>query len=175
MAGPIPGTSAYRNWGENNQVYTPAEYGSFQLHVDWQAPAARRLELQITSPTPISYTCVTGSEDPARPNGPPYGAGLHAYSGGKAQLNCYNEARDRGYMVYTVSPCVTMTRTGPPVDPAFAAAGVPGWHYVIDGRQCRATVSVRNGQKLNVITVDGGRKSPAKVFDFPFYVEADGP
>jgi hypothetical protein len=166
--------STYRNpaLGQNNKISIRPDreypyYGGLQLIVDDLAPANRRLSLDIKTPTPIAYTCVKGPEDPGNPNGPRWGAKV-GISGGKAQLLCFDQTGNKGYMVYTTTSCVTVTSTGPSTtDPLLT-------HYVIDGRGCQANVYVKDRNKLTPISYGSGKHTYYKVFDFPIYFEADG-
>ncbi|MDQ3957897.1 MAG: hypothetical protein M3273_06190 [Actinomycetota bacterium] len=165
----------YRNFdGENNFVITQPAY---ELRTEWQA--GRRLFLNITSNVsgvaypPISYTCVTGPEDPLHPENPNYPAlGADFYLSNArllANIQCYNETHDAGYYVSFINPqtCFVVTET-PSLDPRF----IGGKHYMIDGAGCTATVSQRSGTKVTTIT-SGGRKGTPIVFNVPVHVEFD--
>ena len=165
--------TAYRSplLGQNNTVNVVADdppwSGRFYLLIDDLAPANRRLFLDIRTPSPISYTCVKGPEDPNRASNrhhPRLGAQVHI-AGGKAQLLCFDSTGTRGYMVYTTTACVKIVGVEP-ATPPFAT------HYVVDGRGCQANVYVLNKNQLTPITY-GGKTGYAKVFDFPIYFEAD--
>ena len=165
-------TSTYRNpaLGQNNIVGLRPDreypyYGTLELIVDDLAPANRRLFLDIQTPSPITYTCVKGPENPGSPSSPRWGARI-GVQGGKAQLLCYDATGTKGYMVYTTTSCVTITATGPSTDPLLT-------HYVIDGRGCKANVYTLNKNKLTPITTGSGKHTYYKVFDFPIYLEAD--
>jgi hypothetical protein len=167
-------SSTYRNpgLGGTNLVYVAMDttFGRFQLIIDDRAPANRRLYLDIKTPSPITYQCVKGPEDPnqaSNRNHPRLGAQI-SVSGGKAQLLCFDQTGTQGYMVYTPYVCVTLTAVGAPVppDPSLTT------HYVIDGRGCEAYVYTLSKNQLTPIRV-GGKNSAIKEFDFPIYLEAD--
>ena len=165
-------SSAYGNsgLGQRNIVNVRPDreypyFGFFELIIDDLAPASRRLFLDIKTPTAIAYTCVKGPENPGSPSSPRWGARI-GVQGGKAQLLCYDGTGTKGYMVYTTTSCVTITATEPAVSPFTA-------HYVIDGRSCKANVYTLSRNKLTPITTGSGKHTYYKVFDFPFYLEAD--
>jgi hypothetical protein len=165
--------TTYRNpaLGQNNIVNVRPDreypyFGTLELIIDDTAPASRRLQLDIKTPTPISYTCVKGPENPGSPSSPRWGARI-GVQGGKAQLLCYDSTGTKGYMVYTTTSCVTITAAGPGTHPLTAT------HYVIDGRGCKANVYTLSRNKLTPITTGSGKHTYYKVFDFPIYFEAD--
>lgn len=167
----------YRNFdGQANYVTT--EPIAYELSTDWQA--GRRLFLQITSNQSnvdypaIVYTCVTGPEDPSRPtnkNSPALGAAFYLSANQLvANIQCYNATHDEGYWVSFINPrgCITVTKT-PASDPRFMG----GDHYTIDGPNCTAHVSVRNGNKVTQIKTGAGKSSQPVVFNVPVHVEFD--
>lgn len=170
----------YRNFDlQNNHVTTPtAGLHPYELRIDWQA--GRRLFLNITSNQsgvaypPISYTCVTGPEDPRHPangNYPALGAAFYLTQSKLVEnIQCYNAAHDAGYWVSFISPqnCTTVTKT-PSLDPRF----VGGDHYTIDGPTCTAHVSVRSGNKVTQIKSGSGKSAKPIVFNVPVHVEFD--
>jgi hypothetical protein len=170
----------YRNFdGQNNYVTTPTLPNSpYELRIDWLA--GRRLFLNITSNQsnvaypPITYTCVTGPEDPNKAtnrNNPALGA---AFFLGRtfliSNIQCYNAAHDAGYYVSFISPqsCMTVTKTAS-TDPRFEG----GDHYTIDGSTCTATVSIRNGTKVTQIKSGSGKSAKPIVFNVPVFLEFD--
>ena len=169
----------YRNFDlQNNHVTTKTAGHPFELRVDWQA--GRRLFLNITSNASnvaypaISYTCVTGPENPdraANKNNPALGA---AFFLGSTMLvtniQCYNAAHDAGYFVSFINPqnCITVTKTAS-TDPRFEG----GDHYTIDGPNCTAHVYVRSGTKLTQIKSGGGKTAKPVVFNVPIQLEFD--
>lgn len=169
----------YRNFDlQNNYVTTPTAGVPFELRVDWQA--GRRLFLNITSNASnvdypaISYTCVTGPEDPAKPsnkNNPALGAAFYLTSSKLvANIQCYNATHDEGYWVSFINPenCMTVTKT-PSTDPRFEG----GDHYTIDGPNCTATVSIRSGTKVTQIKSGSGKTARPVVFNVPVHLEFD--
>jgi hypothetical protein len=168
----------YRNFdGQMNFVITEKQY-AYELRTDWQA--GRRLFLNITSNQSnvnypaITYTCVTGPEDPAHPanKGYPAMGGDFYLSQNRlvANIQCYNAAHSAGYWVSFINPqnCFTVTKT-PATDPRFTG----GDHFTIDGPNCTATVSIRNGTKVTQITTGSGKSSTPVVFNVPIHAEFD--
>lgn len=169
----------YRNFdGQNNYVSTPTIGLPYELRVDWLA--GRRLFLNITSNASnvnypaISYTCVTGPEDPAKPanrNNPALGAAFYlTRSLLVSNIQCYNAAHDAGYWVDFIAPqnCMTVTHT-PSTDPRFEG----GDHYTVDGPNCTATVSVRSGTKVSQIKSGSGKSAKPVIFNVPVHLEFD--
>ena len=170
----------YRNFDlQNNYVTTPTLPNSpYEVRIDWLA--GRRLFLNITSNQsnvaypPITYTCVTGPEDPAKAtnrNNPALGAAFYL-SGSMivSNIQCYNAAHDAGYYVAFINPrnCITVTKTAS-TDPRFQG----GDHYTIDGPNCTATVSIRSGTKVTQIKSGSGKSAQAIVFNVPVHLEFD--
>ena len=110
--------SSYANYGgANNYVALyRAGYGTyFDLMVDWRGQPGRFLRLELRTPRSISYTCVTGPEDPANPSGPPLGAAIDATDPyGADSIQCYNATRDDGYYLYFSNDCFSIL---PAADP----------------------------------------------------------
>jgi hypothetical protein len=170
----------YRNFdGQWNYVVTPTvPYHNYELQIDWKA--GRRLFLNITSNASnvnypaIVYECVTGPEDPLKPankNNPALGAAFYlAANRGVANIQCYNAAHDAGYWVSFINPlnCMTVTKE-PSADPRFEG----GDHYTIDGPNCTATVSIRNGTKVTQIKSGSGKTAKAVIFNVPVHLEFD--
>ena len=167
----------YRNFDAQANFVSTELTNAYELRDDWQA--GRRLFLNITSNQSnvsypaISYTCVTGPEDPYHPASSTYPAlGADFYLAKNllvANIQCYNAAHSAGYWVAFINPqnCFTVTKTAA-TDPRFSG----GYHYTIDGPNCTATVSIRNGTKVTQI-VTGGKKSSPVVFNVPIHVEFD--
>src|SRR5688572_10484051 len=140
LTGDSDPSGEYRNFGgQNNYVTTPTLPNSpYELRIDWQA--GRRLFLNITSNQsnvaypPITYTCVTGPEDPYKAtnrNTPALGAAFYlTRSLIVSNIQCYNAAHDAGYWVDLINEqsCMTVTKTAS-ADPRFPG----GDHYTIDG------------------------------------------
>ncbi|HYP22424.1 MAG TPA: hypothetical protein VEV43_02525 [Actinomycetota bacterium] len=169
----------YRNFDlQNNYVTTKTAGLPFEVRTDWQS--GRRLFLNITSNASnvnypaISYTCVTGPEDPLRPtnkNSPALGSAFYLSTNRLvANIQCYNAAHDAGYFVSFINPqdCITVTQS-PSTDPRFEG----GDHYVIEGPNCTAHVSVRSGTKLTQIKSGSGKSAKPVVFNVPIYLEFD--
>ncbi|MFN2543846.1 MAG: hypothetical protein ABR600_04635 [Actinomycetota bacterium] len=163
-------SSTYASFGgQANRVDILADnggiYGHFSFIIENQGTEARRLNLRITAPSPVSYTCVTGPEDPNRAsnkNNPRLGAEV-SITGGKAQLLCYDSTGTQGYMVYTPNVCVAITDVGPSTVPGTTR------HYVADGRGCKAEVYKLNKNRLTEVPSSG----PGGLYDFPIYFEGD--
>jgi hypothetical protein len=160
--------------GQANFVLTEKQY-AYELRTDWQS--GRRLFLNITSNNAnypaITATCVTGPEDPGHPANKGYPAmGADFYLSQNrlvANIQCYNAAHSAGYWVSFINPqnCFTVTKT-PATDPRFTG----GDHFTIDGPNCTATVSIRNGTQVTQITTGGKRSAPV-IFNVPIHVEFD--
>ena len=169
----------YRNFdGQSNYVTTQTASVPFELRVDWLA--GRRLFLNITSNSsgvaypPITYTCVTGPEDPYKAsnrNNPALGAAFWlGTSRVVSNIQCYNAAHDAGYWVSFLNPqnCMTVTKT-PSADPRFEG----GDHWVIDGPNCTANVSTRSGTKVTQIKYGSGKTAKPIAFNVPIHLEFD--
>ena len=134
--------------------------------VDWRGQPGRFLRLELRTPRSISYTCVTGPEDPANPSGPPLGAAIDASAPyGANAIQCYNATRDDGYYVYFSNDCFSILRAADP--PA---------RYVIEGLRCKGKVADRDGEKIRWLTANGTTRNyadpEALIFDVPIYIEA---
>lgn len=169
----------YRNFDfQSNYVTTATAGHPYELRIDWQA--GRRLFLNITSNASnvsypaISYTCVTGPEDPLHPANkgyPALGAAFYLTQSKLVEnIQCYNATHDAGYWVSFLSPekCTTVTKTAS-TDPRFEG----GDHYTIDGPNCTAHVSIRNGTKVTQIKYGSGKTAKPIVFNVPVYLEFD--
>lgn len=169
----------YRNFdGQANYVTTGERQNAWELRTDWQV--GRRLFLNITSNQSnvnypaITYTCVTGPEDPYHPASKTYpalGADFFlSQSKLLANIQCYNAAHDAGYYVSFITPqnCVVVTETVS-TDPRFEG----GDHFTIDGPNCTAHVYIRSGTKVTQIKSGSGKTAKPVVFNVPVHVEFD--
>jgi hypothetical protein len=168
----------YRNFDGQANFVSTEKTGSYELRIDWQA--GRRMFLNITSNASnvsypaISYTCVTGPEDPTKPtnkNNPALGAAFYMTTTRLvSNIQCYNETHDEGYWVSFLSPenCMVLTKS-PSSDPRFEG----GDHYTIDGPNCTAHVSIRSGTTVTRIKSGSGKTAKPIVFNVPVHIEFD--